>query len=217
MDWAPRRPVPVFPLPGLVLFPGAEMSLHIVELRYRTMVRDALSSERAVALATLAPGGEPDETGDAALHPLGCVARFEDVAWLPNDCYDLRVRGALRARFGRAVREFPYRACIVEPVPDAPYTESDPLAQMSLQSLLEERARLGPLGIEAWLAPPSFDEGAPLAEVVGALATAARLSAKEKLALLEEDDVVRRAEKLYECLKRIGRAPPPEAPRLSRN
>ena len=37
MDWAPKRPVPVFPLPGVVLFPGAEMNLHIYELRYRTV------------------------------------------------------------------------------------------------------------------------------------------------------------------------------------
>ena len=44
MDWAPKRPVPVFPLPGVVLFPNGEMSLRVFELRYRTMVRDALSS-----------------------------------------------------------------------------------------------------------------------------------------------------------------------------
>ena len=147
MDQAPRRPVPVFPLPGVVLFPGAEIHLNVFELRYRTMVRDALSGERRIALATLVPGWEQDDRGSPAFHPLGCVARFEEVSWLPNDCYDLRVRGAVRARFGRAVREFPYRACVVETVPEAPYTESDPLAQVARQSLLEERARLGPLGL----------------------------------------------------------------------
>src|SRR6185369_10403756 len=101
MDQAPRRPVPVFPLPGVVLFPGAEMSLHVFELRYRTMVRDALSGERRIGLATLAPGWERDYEASPAFHALGCVARFEDVSWLPNDCYDLRVRGTLRVRFGR--------------------------------------------------------------------------------------------------------------------
>lgn len=217
MDWAPKRPVPIFPLPGLVLFPGAEMNLHVVELRYRTMVRDALSSERLIALATLSPGWEHDYQGSPAFHPLGCVARFEEVSWLPNDCYDLRVRGAVRARFGRAVREFPYRACVVEPMPEAPYTESDPLAQISRQSLLEERARLGPLGLEAWFAPPQFDDGAPLAVLVGALATAARLPAEMKLSLLEESDVVQRARHLYEAMRRIGRAAPPEAPGASKN
>jgi len=216
MDWSPQRPVPVFPLPGIVLFPGAEMSLHIHELRYRTMVRDALSSERLIALATLAPGWERDYHGSPAFHPLGCVARFEEVSWLPNDCYDLRVRGAVRARFGRAVREFPYRACVVETVPEAPYTESDPLAQVARQSLLEERARLGPLGLEAWFAPPQFEDAAPLAVVVGALATAARIPAEQKLSLLGEDDVVQRARHLHEAMRRIGRTPPAQ-PGVSKN
>src|SRR5262249_51344007 len=177
---------------------------------------DAVWSGRLIALATLAPGWEPDYQGSPAFHPLGCVARFEEVSWLPNDCYDLRVRGAVRARFGRAVREFPYRACVVETVPEAPYTESDPLAQMARQSLLQERARLGPLGLEAWFAPPQFDGGAALAVVVGALAPAARLPADEKLTLLAEDDVVQRARHLHEAMRRIGRAQPPQ-PGVSRN
>jgi len=46
MDWEPQGPVPVFPLPGVVLFPHAELPLHIFELRYRTLVRDAISAER---------------------------------------------------------------------------------------------------------------------------------------------------------------------------
>jgi len=206
---APKRPVPVFPLPGVVLFPGAELHLHVFELRYRTMVRDALSSERLIALATLAPGWERDYQGSPAFFPMGCVARFEEVSWLPNDRYDLHVRGVLRARFERAVREFPYRACVVEPLADAPYTEDDPLAQIARQALLEERTRLGPLGLEAWLAPPQFADDAPLVVVVGALATAARLEADEKLALLAEDDVVQRARVLKEALHKLGRTPPP--------
>src|SRR5690242_17659427 len=119
---APKRPVLVFPLAGLVLFPRAELSLRVAELRYRTLVRDALSSERLIAIATLAPGWE-DAEGVPPFHPLGCVARFEEVAWLPNDHYDLRVRGTMRASFGRAVREYPYRASIVEVLDEAPYTE----------------------------------------------------------------------------------------------
>ena len=44
-----RGPLPVFPLPGVVLFPGALLPLHVFELRYRTMVRDALSASFWVA------------------------------------------------------------------------------------------------------------------------------------------------------------------------
>ena len=217
MEQPPRRPVPVFPLPGVVLFPGAEINLNVFELRYRTMVREALSGERRIALATLEPGWEQDYEGSPAFHPLGCVARFEEVSWLPNDCYDLQVRGTLRVRFGAPAREFPYRACPVEPLADAPYTESDPLTQIARQELLEDRARLGPLGLEVWLAPPRFATAAPLADVVAALATAVRLPAAEKLSWLAHDDVVERARHLHEALKRVGRAAPPDAPQVSRN
>ena len=217
MDWSPKRPVPVLPLPGVVMFPNGEMSLHVFELRYRTMVRDALSSERPVALATLAPGWEQDAQGSPPFHEFGCVARFEEVEWLPNDHYDLRVRGTMRVHFGRVVREFPYRACTVETMPDAPYTESDPLAAMARQDLLTERARLAPLGLGVWLAPPVFEPTAPLSTVVGTLATAARFSADEKLALLAEDNVVERARLLRARLRLLGLAGPPPPPALGRN
>ena len=217
MEQPPRRPVPVFPLPGVVLFPGAEINLNVFELRYRTMVRDALSGERRIALATLAPGWERDYQGSPAFHPLGCIARFEEVSWLPNDCYDLRVRGTLRVQFGSPTREFPYRACPVEALEDAPYTESDPLSQMARASLIEERTRLGPLGLEAWLSPPRFTDDAPLATVVAALATAARLPAEEKLTLLANDDVIERARRLHEALQRLGRDAPPGPGDVSRN
>ena len=217
MDQAPKRPVPVFPLPGVVLFPGATMHLHIFELRYRTMVRDALSSERMIALATLAPGYEQDYHGSPPFHELGCVARFEDVEWLPNDHYELRVRGLVRVHFGRMVREFPYRSHVVEVLTDAPYTEDDPMAQMARQGLLEERSRLGPLGTEAWLAPPLFDPDAPLATVVGTLATTARLGDAEKLELLAEDDVVQRARRLRDRLRLLGPGASPAPPALGQN
>ena len=111
------RPVPVFPLPDVVLFPHARLPLHVFELRYRTLVRDALSGPRTLAIATLRPGWEGDYHGSPAFHDLGCLARFEQVEWLPNDCYDLKLVGVERVRFQRVAREFPYRACVVEPLP----------------------------------------------------------------------------------------------------
>jgi Lon protease-like protein len=216
MDLAPRQPVPVFPLPGVVLFPHAELGLHVFELRYRTLVRDALSGERLIALATLEPGWEQDYHGSPAFHPLGCVARFEEVVWLPNDRYDLRVRGAARVRFGRVAREFPYRACQVELEPEAPYTETDPLVEMARQGLLEERTRLAPLGSEVWLAPPALAGSEPLAAVTSVLATTLRLPAEVKLALLAEDDVPERARRLHERMRRMGPVAP-EPPAASPN
>ena len=142
MPSVPKHPVPVFPLPGIVLFPHTTMPLHVFELRYRTMVRDALSEERMIALALLKSGWEQDYYGSPEFHPLGCLARFEEVEWLPNDCYDLKVQGVARVRFTRIVKEFPYRAARVEMLPQDPYTEDDPLIEMEKEALAATFERL---------------------------------------------------------------------------
>ena len=134
---APKSPVPVFPLPNLVLFPHAVVPLHVFELRYRTMVREALSSERMIAMGLLKPGWERDYHGSPEFYPLGCLARFEEVEWLPNDCYSLVVRGTARVTFGRVVREYPYRVARVEVVPQEPYSEDDPLVLSEKHVMLE--------------------------------------------------------------------------------
>lgn len=135
MQFEPKHPIPVFPLPRLVLFPHTVLPLHVFELRYRTMVRDALSGGRMIAMAQLEPGYERDYYGSPPFHTLGCLARFEEVQWLPNDCYDLKVLGLSRVRLGRIVKEFPYRAAQVSLVPEAPYDDEDPLVEMERAAL----------------------------------------------------------------------------------
>lgn len=214
----PKRPVPVFPLPGVVMFPHAAMPLHIFELRYRTMVRDALSGERVIALATLKRGWDADYHGSPAFHEIGCVAEFEEVTWLPNDCYDLRLRGMIRARFTKVASEFPYRSCEVELMRSNPYDEDDPLAGMERKALLETTRRLLPLGDQAWTQPPLSSTDASFETVVNTIAQATRLSTEQRLDLLMIDSVFDRARRLHELLKGItvGPALPPE-PGLGRN
>jgi len=208
----PRHPVPVFPLPEMVLFPDAELPLHVFELRYRTMVRDALSGERWLAIATLKPGYELDYYGSPAFHDLGCLGRFEEVEWLPNDCYNLRLRGVSRVRFGRVAREFPYRACEAEVLGEAPYDPEGPLASLERSALLEEARRLLPLGTEAWVAPPVTKDDTPLALVVHSIAQCLRMDTTARLELLALEGVLERAQRLHDHLQRFGRGPAtPEA------
>ncbi len=213
MEFAPQRPVPVFPLPNAVLFPGVLLPLHIFELRYRTMVRDALSGERMVVMALLRPGWERDYYGNPEYYPLGCLGRFEEVEWLYNDCYNLKLRGVSRVRIGRLDREFPYRTARVSLTPQAPMSEDDPLVQSECHALLEAYRRLAG---EKALVPP---EGKPLdpqvgyERVVNTLCTFLTLDAQEKLAMLEMDSVLERGRRLRELIERQshggeGAAPP---------
>lgn len=48
--------IPIFPLPHVVLFPEANLSLYVFEPRYRRMLADCLASHRAIAIAQILAG-----------------------------------------------------------------------------------------------------------------------------------------------------------------
>jgi Lon protease-like protein len=80
---APLR-IPVFPLAGALLFPRAQLPLHIFEPRYRAMVRDALAGDRLIGMVqppdTLYRQVEADRSGYADHEddePLGLAQRAE--------------------------------------------------------------------------------------------------------------------------------------------
>ena len=64
--------LPVFPLPGAVLMPQAELPLNIFEPRYLNMVNDALAGHRMIGMI------QPDtEAGnDEAILTTGCAGRI---------------------------------------------------------------------------------------------------------------------------------------------
>lgn len=194
--------VPVFPLAGIVLFPGVSLPLHVFEPRYRTMLRDVLASDRRMALAVLAPGWERDYEASPPFSALGCLGRVVTAEWRPDDRYDIVLSGESRVRFGRIEREFPYRACRFEVLEDAPLDDDDPVAESGKVALREAATPLLPLGAEAWMAPPAMESAVTLRDLVNRLAFALRMSDDEKLALLAEDRVVERTRMLLEHLRR---------------
>ena len=214
MEFAPKHPVPVLPLPGLVLFPHAMIPLHIFELRYRTMVRDALSGERLIAMALLKPGWERDYHGSPEFFGLGCLARFEEVHWLPNDCYELKVAGLARARIQRVTSEYPYRAARLQLLPQEPYSEDDPLIHLEKRALLAtfmrwRSAATSPQEGE----PPSLPEDLAYEPLVNGMCMFAEAGPLEKLELLELDSVIERGRRVRELIERRLRKPErPQAP-----
>jgi Lon protease-like protein len=111
------RVVPMFPL-GTVLFPHAELPLHVFEPRYRVMVHDLLGGDREMGVVLIERGHEvgggddrfavgtiaslvqarPLGDGRWALLAVG-LDRFRVEEWLPDDPYprarirDLEERG----------------------------------------------------------------------------------------------------------------------------
>src|ERR1043165_7214314 len=68
--------VPIFALPGVVLFPRAVLPLHIFEERYKAMTRDALECDRRIAMALLRPGWEKTYHGRPDIEPVVCVGNI---------------------------------------------------------------------------------------------------------------------------------------------
>lgn len=73
----PVGPVPMFPLPGVFLFPGQILPLNVFEPRYRQMVEDSLDGPGRLVVGTLVDA-HPVEAG--ALPPVLPVCGLGEIA-----------------------------------------------------------------------------------------------------------------------------------------
>jgi hypothetical protein len=206
--------VPVFPLPGFVLFPRVTAPLHVFESRYRALVRDALAADRLLAIALLKPGWQRDYAGSPEFFPTGCLARLEEAAWRPDDCFDVKVVGVARVRFDRVTSEYPYRAARVTVLPQEPIPDDDPLVDLERRALLDAYQR-------AVAAPPTpldpITLGHTLEMIVNGMCCELDLEPAEKLALLELDSLLERSRRLRERLEGARRPSSPESGPGERN
>jgi Lon protease-like protein len=131
----------VFPLPPVVLLPGAAAPLHIFEPRYRELVKDALASDGIFAMAQVLPGQEALLAGKPALEEMLCVGVISVNELLEDGRYNLVLVGLARARFKR---EHPsthlYREVEAELIEDEP-VEPDEEASLR-RAVVELVARL---------------------------------------------------------------------------
>jgi Lon protease-like protein len=90
--------LPIFPLPAAILFPRAQLPLHIFEPRYRDMVRDAIDGAGRIAMI------QPhrlDHDNKAALFAVGCVGELVGVEELDDGRFNIVLHGANRFRLVR--------------------------------------------------------------------------------------------------------------------
>jgi len=70
--------LPVFPLPGALLLPRADLPLNIFEPRYLEMISDALSGERIIGIIQPKDDSSDEERPD--LMKVGCAGRITSYA-----------------------------------------------------------------------------------------------------------------------------------------
>jgi Lon protease-like protein len=74
--------LPVFPLPGALLLPRADLPLNIFEPRYLEMISDALSGERMIGI--IQPRDDSDTAERPELMKVGCAGRITSYAETPD-------------------------------------------------------------------------------------------------------------------------------------
>lgn len=205
--------VPLFPLPGVVLFPRAILPLHIFEERYKRMTADALdgdpalSQPRQIAMALLKPGWEKCYYSRATIEPVVCVGTILSHERLPDGRYNFLLQGHTRARVIREYREGvytdrPYRVAELEPLPVSHVLEIDFSA---------ERDRLGQVFADTPLAGTSLGRQMrqllagplPTCDLADLIAFNVFDDVGLKQSLLAEPDTRRRVQKTVSALERL--------------
>ena len=191
--------IPIFPLPGVVLFPNVFLPLHIFEDRYRAMVRDALAGDRIVGMVLLRGG--PDSAAEPVppVYAVGCSGLISHSEPLGDGRFNIVLRGLERFRILEEDHTEPYRQASVETLPELsvdPGADEVALHQQRrrLEQLVDQRLKAA--GSETRVASQMAD-----GDLVNALSQYLELDPVEKQALLERDGVIERCRSLVELLE----------------
>lgn len=155
--------LPLFPLPGAVLLPGAVMPLHVFEPRYRALVKAVLSEGGAMGIAMLkeeegAEQTEPTEL-DAeppALPSRPCIYRVAGAGRiirhveLPEGRFMILLRGEVRVALDHELEtDEPFRRFVTHELAEEPMHEPAAAGAMAaMQDCLRKLA-------------PAIEEGGP--------------------------------------------------------
>ncbi|MDX1965153.1 MAG: LON peptidase substrate-binding domain-containing protein [Pirellulales bacterium] len=195
----------VFPLPNLVLFPHVMQPMHIFEPRYKALLQEALAGDGLLTLGVLAPGWEGDYEGRPPLLEYGCLCRVMNYHLTDKNTYNVLLVGVRRLQLitelppEKLYREF--QATILE--------DEYPLASEGHRDALQAQL----LDVFQRALPKLADGPEQLREVLGqriSLGTLCDIISytldmppENKVGLLAETVVDRRAERLLEHFQRI--------------
>ena len=89
-------PIPVFPLQGALLLPGARLPLNIFEPRYLAMIDDALAGHRTIGMIQPKVPEQTVASDHPPLHGIGCAGRIVSFEETGDGRYLIGLRGLCR-------------------------------------------------------------------------------------------------------------------------
>lgn len=188
--------VPIFPLPGAILFPRSQLPLHIFEPRYRDMVRDAIDGGGQIAMI------QPqrlDDDNQAPLFAVGCVGELVGVEELEDGRFNIVLLGSHRFRLVREVDVDAIYRCAEVDIEAFDDGDPSPLPLIQRAEVEREARRLGDaLGLAVdWAAVARLDDEM----LVNAIAQVAPFDIGAKQALLEQATLDARADLLVQLMQ----------------
>ena len=187
--------IPVFPLPGVMLLPRAQLPLNIFEPRYMAMMDDALKSHRLIGMVQSA-GDDSAAARHPSLEKVGCLGRITQISETGDGRYALNLTGVARFRIVEELTVMtPYRQVRADYESfEHDLTANAGEAEVDRESVLDALRRFADatqLNID-W----KGIKAAPTEALVNGLAMMSPFGPPEKQALLEAPDLKTRAELL---------------------
>ncbi len=175
--------LPIFPLSGAIVMPGAELPLNIFEPRYLNMINDAMSSHRMIGM--IQP--KPDARGDE-LFTTGCAGRITQYRETGDGRIEMVLTGVCRFDLGE---ELPTTRGYRLIVPDwdrfaADYADAEDSVQHRHGQLIEALTRF--FDVKNYEADMPMLERLPTVRLVDSLTIGLPFSEAEKQMLLETVD-----------------------------
>jgi Lon protease-like protein len=204
-DAFPTR-FPIFPLPNAVLFPGAQLPLHIFEPRYRQMTADALEGDGVIGMVLIRPGESPMQPR-APIFQVGCAGHMSHVQRLPDGRFNFVLTGERRFRIARECNhDRLYRVVEAELLEDPGFAQ---LSEAQREDLTRAAAhlQLKVLELARVMAPRSVEPlrkriaGLDPVLLCGFLSFALDCSPVEKQGVLEAADPLVRLETLIRVVE----------------
>lgn len=177
--------LPMFPLPRIVLMPRDLLPLHVFEPRYRALVTEVTATHGLIGMATLRPGFEADYHGTPPIYDAVSIGSIVRHTPLPDGRSNIVVQWVARGTALQEVTSSPFRRFKVAVRADVHTEVPLPL----LRSLVVQLGAYSPDASEEALRLASL----PGDMLVDHLAGRVLETPEERLAYIEQDDLLRRA------------------------
>jgi Lon protease-like protein len=195
MDSTKTR-ITIFPLAGVLLYPGLHLPLHIFEPRYRAMISDALARDRRIGMIQPLRAEE-----GAPLYHVGCLGRIDEVEALDDGRFNIVLEG--EARF-RVLRELevttPFRQVEAELIAEPAGQDLAPVERASFEREARRFADAQGYAVD-WESVARLDD----MSLINGVSQIAPFDAAAKQALLEAPDIATRCELLVQLMQFFGR------------